>query len=281
MADIFTKEEWVHILEKTGFIILKLILVLIVFLLVKKIGDLFISNTFEKLKAKKTQSAGRIHTLERLTHSIFSYTIGFILIVIIFSIFNLNVSALIAGAGIVGLAIGFGAQGLVSDVVTGFFLLLERQMDVGEVVTLSGFNGVVEEVGLKTTKLRDFDGTLHYIPNREISSLSNHSRGNMRALVDISVPYEENVDYAISIIQKICDEIKKTNENIVEGPDVIGVQLLGQSEVSIRVIAQAVNGEQFGVERDIKKAINEAFHNNELKAPYPRQIHITKMASER
>lgn len=278
MENMFTKLDWGSIIEQTGFIILKLILVFIAFLLVKKIGDLFIRQMYEKLRTKKSQSAGRIHTLERLTHSIFSYLIGFILIVTIFGIFHLNVSALIAGAGIVGLAIGFGAQGLVSDVVTGFFLLLERQMDVGDVVTLSSYNGVVEEVGLKTTKLRDFDGTLHYIPNREISSLSNHSRGNMRALVDISVPYEEDVDYALSIIQKICDEIKTTNENLVEGPDVIGVQLLGQSDVSIRVIAQALNGEQFGVERDIKKAINEAFHNNELKTPYPRQVHITKTA---
>ncbi len=280
LDNLLNKVELAKILEHTGFIILKLVLVLLVFLLFKKIGSLFIHHTFMRFKEKTTQSAGRIQTLERLTLSIFSYTIGFILIVIIFGIFQLDVSALIAGAGVVGLAIGFGAQGLVSDVVTGFFLLLERQMDVGDVVTLSTYNGVVEEVGLKTTKLRDFDGTLHYIPNRQIASLSNHSRGNMRALVDISVPYEEDVDYAISIIQRICDEIKQTNPNLVEGPDVIGVQLLGQSEVSIRVIAQTVNGEQYGVERIIKKAINEAFTSHELKIPYPRQVHMTKTADQ-
>lgn len=276
LNNLLHKIHWTSLMEGTGLIILQLFFALIAFLLIKKIGDLSIHRTFERMKIKKPQTPGRIHTLERLTLSIFSYTIGFILIVTIFSIFHLNVSALIAGAGVVGLAIGFGAQGLVSDVVTGFFILLERQMDVGDVVTLSNYNGVVEEVGLKTTKVRDFDGTLHYIPNRQIASLSNHSKGNMRALVDISVPYEENVDYAISILQTICDKIKNENENIVEGPDVLGVQLLGQSEVTIRVIAQAVNGQQYGVERDIKKAINEAFYSNQLQMPYPRQVHINK-----
>lgn len=97
----------------------------------------------------------------------------------ILDLFHYNPTALLAGAGVVGLAIGFGAQGLVSDIVTGFFILLEKQFDVGEYITVAGFDGIVEQIGLRTTQLRSFDGTLHFIPNRSILNVSNHSRGTM------------------------------------------------------------------------------------------------------
>ncbi|WP_132744662.1 mechanosensitive ion channel family protein [Scopulibacillus darangshiensis] len=281
MIDLLAKIHWEDILKNTGFIILKIIVILIVFWIAKKVGERFIDHTFTKVKGKKAASIGRVHTLERLTKNIFSYVLSFILIVILFGIFHFDVSALIAGAGIVGLAIGFGAQGLVSDVVTGFFLLLERQMDVGDYVTLAGYDGVVEEIGLKTTQLRGFDGTLHFVPNREISSLSNHSRGNMRALVDIGISYDENVDNALGVLQAICKRIKEENELIIEGPDVLGVQTLGSSDVVIRIIAQTVNGEQFGVEREIRKAIKEAFDEHNIEIPYPHQVYVHKKEQER
>ncbi|PTX53061.1 mechanosensitive ion channel-like protein [Melghirimyces profundicolus] len=113
--------------------------------------------------------------------------------------FGVNTSAILASAGILGLAIGFGAQGLVSDTVTGFFVLVEDQVNVGEYVTLGGYSGVVEETGLRLMKLRGFNGDLHFIPNREIASLTNHSRGNMQALVDISISYDSDIDQAVRV----------------------------------------------------------------------------------
>src|SRR5690625_4790517 len=128
-------------------------------------------------------SVSRRKTLQSIANNIFSYLLLFVLIGVIFELFGLDIKALLAGAGIAGLAIGFGAQGLVSDVVTGFFILLEKQIDVDDYITVAGTDGIVEEVGLRTTKIRGFDGSLHFIPNRMIDSVSNHSRGNMRALV--------------------------------------------------------------------------------------------------
>src|SRR5690606_26822996 len=151
----------------------------------------------------------RIQTLEKLLLNIFSYVLIFLFIVMFFGIIEQPIGPLLAGAGVIGLAIGFGAQGLVSDIVTGFFILLERQIDVGDYVTVSNYDGVVEEIGLRTTQLRGFDGTLHYIPNREIASVSNHSRGNMRALVDIGVSYKEDIDGAIGILNNVCEQFKK------------------------------------------------------------------------
>lgn len=125
---------------------------------------LFQSTSEEKM------SAGRTKTLQSLTISTFSYALLFVTLVVVLGIFDINATGLVAGAGVVGLAIGFGAQGLVSDVVTGFFLLLEKQVDVGDYVTAAGYDGVVEDVGLRTMQIRGFDGTLNYVPNREVTS---------------------------------------------------------------------------------------------------------------
>ncbi|MEH7224087.1 mechanosensitive ion channel family protein [Bacillus sp. JJ1566] len=251
--------NWEALLINSGFTILKLIGIFIAFFIVKKIGNKVIDRTFTKLQDKQNISLGRAHTLQRLMENILSYALIFILVASIFDIFNIPVASLIAGAGVVGLAIGFGAQGLVSDVVTGFFLLLEKQIDVNDYVTLGALDGVVESVGLRTTQIRGFDGTLHYIPNRDIKTVSNHSRGNMRALVDIKIAYDKDIDQAIIVMQEACDRVAADNPSIVDGPKVIGVQDIGTSDIVLRVIAKTVNGEQWEVERQLRKAIKEAF----------------------
>lgn len=257
--------NWTPLLVDIGVILLKLIAIIIGYFIVKSIGSRAIKKGFEK--TSKTISTGRAHTLQALVINVFTYILLFIVIGIIFELFGLDIKALLAGAGIIGLAIGFGAQGLVSDVVTGFFLLLEKQFDVGDYVTASGIDGVVEEIGLRTTQLRGFDGTLHFIPNRNISSVSNHSRGNMRALVDIAIPFNEDMDKAIHVLQEMCDQIADTDSNIVDGPNVIGVQELATSKVVLRIIAKTKNDTQSEVERKIRKAIKETFDKNGIVMP--------------
>ncbi|WP_246055172.1 mechanosensitive ion channel family protein [Pseudalkalibacillus caeni] len=276
MNDWLENVDWAGIFLGLGIIILKLIAILIVYLIVKSIGKRFIERTFAKVEQRENMSAGRANTLMKLSLSLFSYTLIFIVVGIIFSTLGLNIGTLIAGAGIVGLAIGFGAQGLVSDIVTGFFILLEKQMDVGDYVTAAGYDGIVEEVGLRTTQIRGFDGTLNYIPNREVGSISNHSRGNMRALVDIGISYDDNIDKAIEVIQNTCDQIAGLNDAIVDGPNVLGVQSLGSSDVVIRVLCKTRNMEQWGVERQLRKAIKEALDTNGIEIPYPHQVYIEK-----
>ena len=160
--------------------------------------------------------------------------------------------------------------------MTGFFLLLEKQIDVDEYVTTAGFSGIVESVGLRTTQIRGFDETLHYLPNREISSLSNHSRGNMRALVDISISYDDNIDQAIEVLQAACDKIATEDETIKEGPNVIGVQSLGSSDIVIRVIAKTENMGQWAAERKLRQTLKETLGANGIEIPYPHQVYIEK-----
>ena len=274
--DYLENIDWYELMTSAGIILLKLLGIIIAFLVVKAIGNKVIRKMFNRLQERDNISNGRALTLQSLTLNIFSYVLIFIFIVMIFEVFNYNVSALIAGAGVVGLAIGFGAQGLVSDVVTGFFLLLEKQIDVGDYVTVAGFDGIVEQVGLRTTQIRGFDGTLHYVPNREITNVSNHSRGNMRALVDIGISYNDDIDKAIAVLQDICEKLAAEDENIVEGPNVLGVQALGSSDVVIRVLAKTKNMEQWAVERKLRKAIKEAFDTNGIEIPYPHQVNVEK-----
>ncbi len=259
-----------------GVIALQLLGIIIGYIIVKKIGSRLITNSFTKLSEQRGMHPGRTKTLEKLAINVFTYFLIFILITIIIGIFDYEIAPLIAGAGVIGLAIGFGAQGLVSDVVTGFFILLEKQIEVDDYVTMAGVDGVVEEVGLRTTKLRSFDGTLHFIPNREITNVSNHSRGNMRALVDISIAYDENVDEVIALLQNACDEVAKIEEAIKEGPNVIGVQSFGDSDVVIRIIAKTENMSQWAVERTLRKTLKETLDKHGIEIPFPHQVYIEK-----
>lgn len=268
--------DWEGLLVKAGLIALKLLAIFIVFLIVKTAVNKIIQKSFEKVQQKDQVSVGRAKTLESLSKNIFSYVLIFIFVVTVLQVFGIDATAILAGAGVVGLAIGFGAQGLVSDVVTGFFLLLEKQIDVGDYVTTSSFSGIVEQVGLRTTQIRGFDGTLHYLPNREITSLSNHSRGNMRALVDIGISYDDDIDKAIAVLQGVCEQLASEESAIVEGPNVLGVQTLGSSDVVLRVIAKTENMEQWAVERKLRKALKEALDANGIEIPFPHQVYIEK-----
>jgi moderate conductance mechanosensitive channel len=272
------KINWAELLLDAGIWTAKFLLIIFMFIIIRSIGRRVINRMFERAASHRKMSSGRIITLQKLVVNLFSYVLIFIFAGIVFKQFGLEIGTLIAGAGVVGLAIGFGAQGLVSDVVTGFFILLEKQMEVGDYVTIGGVDGIVEEVGLRTTHIRAFDGTLSYMPNREISTIANHSRGNMRALVDIGIAYEENIDQAVKVLQDACDRVKENNENIVEGPNVLGVHALGSSDVVIRIISKTRNGEQWAVERELRQAFKEALEANDIEIPYPHQVNVEKGA---
>ncbi|MFC7321397.1 mechanosensitive ion channel family protein [Halobacillus campisalis] len=257
---------------------LKILVILIAFAIIGPIGKKAISTAIYKMGKQRKLTESRTKTLEKLSVNVFSYILLFILIIMLLGAVNIDIGPLLAGAGIIGLAIGFGAQGLVSDIVTGFFLLLERQIEVDDYVTAGGYDGIVEEVGIRTTKIRSFDGTLNFIPNRNIAGVSNHSRGNMRALVDIGISYDENIDHALDVLKKVADEFAM-DPRFKEGPDVLGVQSLGSSDVVIRILGKTENMEQWGVERDLRKAMKEALDEAGIEIPFPHQVYIEKKES--
>jgi small-conductance mechanosensitive channel len=249
---------WEQMLFDIGEVLLRVLFFYLIYKLVKIFSNKVVETIFSRIQAKSKGTDNRTKTLESLTKNIISYIYSFILIVTILELFDIRVTAILAGAGIVGLAVGFGAQGLVSDVVTGFFILLERQIDVGDEVTIGLIKGTVEVVGLKTLQVRDYDGSLHFIPNRQIATVSNHSRGTMRAMVEIKLSAEDNFELITMVIQDICRRMAEENEDIVLGPDILGIQEIGISDFTIRIVARTTNGQQAYVERVLRQQIKLA-----------------------
>lgn len=276
IQDYFTNFNLANLLISAGLILLKLLLIFCIYFVIKKISLLFISKLFDSYMKKHTISTGRASTLESLTKNILSYILMFVLAVTVLQTFGIDATAILAGAGIVGLAVGFGAQGLVSDIVTGFFLLLEKQLDVGDSITTSTFSGTVEQVGLRTTQLRSPDGTLHFIPNREIKILSNHSRGDMQALVDVIISNDNDIPYCLQILQDVCDTIRKESDVITDGPSVIGIQTFASTSLTIRIIAKTINNEQWGIERLLRQKIQETLEEKRIKLPSLASLALEK-----
>ena len=259
--------EWGDFLLESSLLALKILLILLSYIFIKKMAKKVINKLFETYIQKHSISRGRAFTLESLTNNLITYVLFFILIITILQLLGIDATAILAGAGIIGLAVGFGAQGLVSDLVSGFFLLLEKQLDVGELVSIGDFSGTVEQVGLRTTQIRGADGTLHFIPNREITQLSNHSRGEMQALVDIEISVHNNILKTLEILKALCERIAKENTVITDGPDVVGIQNMGPNTLTIRILAKTINMEQWSVERLIRQEVKIALDENRIKLP--------------
>jgi small conductance mechanosensitive channel len=254
----------------------KIITILLIFIaigVIVKVANRIIDRTLTYKSFSKFQiSDRRRDTLTNILKKIVKYTLFFIGIVMSLEIFNINTASIIATAGIGGLAIGFGAQSLVKDIITGFFILLEDQYAVGDYVQIDSKEGIVEELGVRVTKIRDFTGELHIIPNSSITVVTNRTRGAMRALVDISIAYEVDIDRALEVMERVSGEIAKTNDTIIEGPTVLGVASFGSSDVVIRSIAKTKPMEQWAVEREMRKKYKQAFDREGIEIPYSKVV---------
>ena len=235
---------------------------------------LFLEKTFFQKDREGILSDARMQTLGTLIRSVARYIIYFIAGIMILEELGIKTSSLLAGAGIVGLAVGFGAQNLVRDIISGFFIIFEHQFSVGDYIDAAGVSGKVEEVGLRMTKLRDWGGELHIIPNGEITRVTNYARGSMRALVEVGVAYEEDLDRVMEVMRQVCQEIAEDFPVITDGPTVLGVVSLGESEVLIRVVAHTLAFEQWGVERELRKRFKQTFDREGIEIPYPRRMVI-------
>ncbi|NMB27764.1 MAG: mechanosensitive ion channel family protein [Tissierellia bacterium] len=252
---------------------IKIVLIFLVIKILLKIVYVIIDKTVHRRKKSIFYvDEKKINTLTAVLKNIVKYIFYFIGIVMILDMFNINTTSILATAGIGGLAIGFGAQSLVKDIITGFFILFEDQFSVGDYIKVGEFEGIVEELGVRVTKLRDFSGELHIIPNSNIGTVTNKTRGAMRALVKVNVSYEEDIDHVIKVLDDLCKEIKETNENIVDGPTILGISDLGEYGMDLTIVAKTNPMEQWSVEREIRKKIKETFDKENIEIPYPKRI---------
>jgi small conductance mechanosensitive channel len=273
----FTIEDYQHL----AFIALKILAILFLAGVIYRIGKVLIDRFFNaQIQAKIGVDVRKVNTLRALAHSILKYTVYFVTGLTVLGQF-VDTTSILATAGIGGLAVGFGAQSLVKDVINGFFILFEDQYAVGDFVTIGDTTGTVEEIGLRITKIRGFKGDLTIIPNGQVQKVVNYTRGNVLAVVDISVPYETDIDKAIKLIEDVAKRYAQENKNIVEQPQVLGVMDMGDSQITIRAVARTLPLKHWEVERELKKRIKEAFDENDIGVPYPRRVIIQSEKEEK
>ena len=265
------KLDLTTVLENLLTKVISLLLLILLFYIAKKFLHVAVGKIVKPSLKFSNRDAGRQKTISRLLENIFNYTLYFFLIYCILSILGLPVSSLLAGAGIAGVAIGMGAQGFLSDLVNGFFILLERQLDVGDNVRLTNGSiniaGIVSSVGIRTTQVRDFDGTLHFVPNRNITVVSNLSRGDMRVLVDIPLDANTDLDKIYQVIAQVNQSEQDKHPEVLTGPTILGPQIEKNGRYSFRIAMTAQNGTQTTVYHTYYKLYHDALMEAGISLP--------------
>ncbi len=233
-------------------------------------------------RAEAARAPARAEAIESVLKSVVSVVVMSLATLLILGEFDINLAPLIAGAGIVGIAIGFGAQSVVSDFLSGMFMLIEDQYGIGDVIEIEGVTGEVESISLRTTKLRDISGTVWHVPNGAIRKVGNHSQLWSNAVVDIGVSYDTDLRAAIALMNDVADglwtETHDANEpgkgatgDIIEDPVVLGVQRLDDSAVVLRLVVKTDPSAQWRVERELRLRVKEAFDDAGIEIPFPQR----------
>jgi small-conductance mechanosensitive channel len=212
----------------------------------------------------------RVQAVGSLLKSISTFVVGLVAALTVMSLIGLPLGPLIASAGVGGVAIGFGAQSLVKDFLSGIFMIFEDQYGVGDVVDTGEAIGTIEEVSLRITRLRDFDGTVWYVRNGEIIRIGNRSQGNGAAWVDMPVSYKEDIQQVLEIVREVCETFASDADwepLLIEPPTVLGVDAITGQTVTVKVLAKTLAGENFGVQRELRARIKAAFDAHGIEGP--------------
>lgn len=241
----------------------------VLFLIINRIGRGLINHFFKRYRSKYADNfvEKRISTFHTLSLNIFMYCLWFFWIYSILSTIGIPVGTLVASAGIFSLAIGLGAQGFVSDIVSGFFIILEKQIEVGEYVQIDTVRGTVTAVGLRTTQIVSDDGTLNFIPNRSITTIANMSRNNMVAMIQIGILPETPIKSALKIIDEVNDKQIPNYPDIIGAPNVLGTVTLPSGKLVIQVNITVQNGTQGVISHDFLAFYLEAMHSHGIELP--------------
>ncbi len=226
-------------------------------LAIRIVGRIIDRATSDRGRSRLKVRSRRVQTLGRLLKNTAGYVINFIVILLILGEFNINLAPLLAGAGVLGLAIGFGAQSLVKDIITGFFIILEDHFSVGDVIETGKYKGTVEMIGLRATRIRSWTGEVFIIPNGAIVDVTNFSINNSLAVIDIPIASSDQVEWVEETIRGVLQKFE--NPNLVGQPDLLGVQAIGASDLIFRVIAECRPNTQAQVTRQLNLALKKAF----------------------
>ncbi|EHQ92352.1 mechanosensitive ion channel family protein [Desulfosporosinus youngiae] len=259
--------------QQLGTTVLNSLLYIVMILIIARISyGVFIYILRRMLldrKQKNILNERKANTMFSLLRSLSFYFITFTAILhTLKHLFKFDTGTLLASASVLGVALGFGSQSLVKDVIGGFFILFEDQFSVGDYVKTGQFSGIVEETGIRATHLRDWGGELHIIPNGSITAVTNFSRGKMRALVDIQIPYNEDLERAMKVMHAVCERVAaEFGDKIIDPPTVQGVIQFGERNAVLRVVGFTKPNEQWSLERELRRQIHSAFLKEGIRTP--------------
>lgn len=246
--------------------ILILILIFLTSIFLSRIISKIIKKNVYAKQDENSSSYMRLVTIVGLLDKVIKIVIYFFAIIISMDVIGLNPGSIIATIGVGSLALSFGAQSLVKDVINGFFIIVENQFSVGDLVEIEKYKGYVEELGIRSTKIRDFAGDLHIIPNGNISIVTNRQRGNMRAKIIFSVDISESPNKIIDLLKNKISYLEDDNR-VVRGPNIWGVTNNTSSGYEVTIVVFAKPGSQFEVEYEIREKVVEIFIDNNIKLP--------------
>lgn len=227
------------------------------------------------------EAVKRAETLGRVSRYLVALVISLMAGMLVLSELGISVAPILGAAGVAGLAVGFGAQSLVKDYFTGFFLLLENQIRQGDVVKLGEHAGLVEEMTLRYVQLRDYDGNVHFVPNGTISTVVNMSRGFAQAVIDVGVAYREDLDRVMAVMREVASQMQRDDTfgpSILDPFELAGVERWDDSAVVIRGRFRVLPLEQWTVRREYLRRLKYAFDANDIEIPYP---HMTLYAGQK
>jgi small conductance mechanosensitive channel len=224
-----------------------------------------------------TVRAQQLRTLASVLNGVGIAVILFLAAMQILPVLGINMGPLLASAGVVGLAIGFGAQTLVHDVINGFFILMENQYNLGDVVRVAGVSGSVESMSLRRTTLRDDTGVVHIIPNSEIKIVSNLTRDWAQVALHISVDYRENSERIVELLKQVGKDLRndpRYSELLVADPEVPGIERVAGSEVDYLMLVKTRPRQQYAVSRELRRRIKECFEKNNVQPGNPARLYV-------
>lgn len=268
-----TKISWQSIAEHALSRLLMIVTITVAFAFILWIGRWLINRTFKRYLAKTPLAPNRTNTIRTLTLNIFRYTCFFFYLYAILSLIGVPVGTLIAGAGIFSIALGLGAQGFVSDVVTGFFILIEQQIDVGDVIQIGTIKGTVTSLGIRTTQVTSADGTLNFIPNRNITIVSNFSRNNMHVQIDIRIDSNAPLNQIKTIVTSVNEKLNAQFAEVTSGPDIVGPTLNSNNLLVFRITVTTENGAQ--------EKIRSAYLSEYLSALQEQHVTLIKYTDKK
>lgn len=282
--NVFTEEFWQSLYQLVADWLITtipaLLVIFIVFviamkllrMLINKLKTFVVSRSTHRTEETSAENEKRINTLMAILKQTGMVVLWLVFIMILLKEFGLDIGPLIASAGVIGLAIGFGAQELVRDIISGFFILLENQVRSGDVAIINGTGGLVEKIELRTIQLRDFAGTVHIFQNGKINTMSNMTKEWSAMVFEIGVAYKEDVNKVIEVIKKVGDELKNDEEfgqHMIEPMEVFGVENFANSAVIIKARIKTKPIQQWTVGREYRKRLKYAFDSENIEIPFP------------